>query len=425
MSGGFMPLSLISYYLTVDPSLLTGYRVLDLSGQMGWLCGKLFADLGAEVLKIEPPGGDPGRRRPPFVEDIADPERSLTWLAHNTGKRGITLNLEREDGRALLGRLAERSDVLIETEKPGHLAALGLTPSRFPHLIWISITPFGQTGPYSDFEADDLVAAALGGNPYQTGDPDRSPLNSSVPTSHYHSSAEAAAAGMIALYARGGGREGRHVDVSLQSVILGTLFSSPASYELTGREPERRGAIWPYGNVMQREIWPCKDGFISFALRGGPQRAAGLHAAVAWMEAEGLAPAYLKEIDWLTFDHTRVNQEQFDKAAKPFEAFFRTRTLQELTLAAHERGILLAPVNSTRELYANRHLQARGFFMSLTHPEYGRSFEYPGAFVKLSELPVGPDRRAPRIGEHNHEVYQKELGLTLGQIVELVASGVA
>src|SRR5581483_12095267 len=138
-------------------SLLTGYRVLDLSGPMGWLCGKLFADLGADVIKIEPPGGDRGRRRPPFYEDLPAPERSLSWLAHNTGKRGMTLDLTTSGGGAIFRRLAATADVLIETEKPGRLAALGFSPAALPHLVWISITPFGQTGPYSDFEAEDLV----------------------------------------------------------------------------------------------------------------------------------------------------------------------------------------------------------------------------------------------------------------------------
>jgi crotonobetainyl-CoA:carnitine CoA-transferase CaiB-like acyl-CoA transferase len=409
---------------TDPPSLLTGYRALDLSGPTGWLCGKLFADLGAAVLKVEPPGGDPGRRRPPFYEDAPDPERSLAWLAHNTGKRGLTLDWTTAGGRAILTRLAATADLLIETEKPGRLAAYGLTPAAFPQLVWISITPFGQTGPYSRFEAEDLVATALGGNSYQTGDPDRPPLNSTIPTSYYHAGAEAAAAGMVALFARAATGRGRQVDVSLQSVIVGTIFSMPATYALTGREPERRGAIWPQANSLQREIWACRDGYISFALRGGPQRAAGLRAAVEWMEAEGMAPPYLKEIDWLRFDHTQVNQAEFDRAAGPFEAFFKTRTLAELTAAAHERGILLAPVNSPRELYANPQLRARDFFVTLDHPEYGRGFEYPGPFTKLLGLPVGPWRRAPRIGEHNREVYGGELGYSREELTALAAAGV-
>jgi crotonobetainyl-CoA:carnitine CoA-transferase CaiB-like acyl-CoA transferase len=141
------------------------------------------------------------------------------------------------------------------------------------------------------------------------------------------------------------------------------------------------------------------------------------------MDREGMAPDYLKAVDWLTFDHTKVDQATFDRVAAPFEAFFKTRTLAELTEAAHELGILLAPVNGPRELYNNRHLQAREFFVGIEHPERKVTYPYPGAFVKLSTLPAGPRRRAPRIGEHNALIYMGELGYSREELAALAAAG--
>ena len=164
---------------------LHGLRALDLTGETGFLTGMLLGELGADVIKVEAPAGDPARRRPPFWGGIEDPERSLLWLALNSSKRGLTLDLERAAGRELFLRLAEGADVVLETEAPGGLTARGLgwetLHARNPRLILCSLTPFGQTGPHANWRGSDLTVIAMSGNLHCTGDPDRAPLRCALP----------------------------------------------------------------------------------------------------------------------------------------------------------------------------------------------------------------------------------------------------
>src|SRR5262245_5405797 len=183
--------------------------------------------MGADVIKVEPPGGDLAGRRGPYLGGVADPERSLAWLALNTSKRGIQLDLERE--RETFLRLVAASDVLIESYAPGHLASLGLDYAPLsrsnPRLVHCAITPFGQTGPRAQWRGGDLIAVAMGGNLAHCGDPDRPPVRCSMPTAYYHGAAEAAIGVLMALCAREDSGRGQLVDVSLQETQLRTLLT--------------------------------------------------------------------------------------------------------------------------------------------------------------------------------------------------------
>ena len=185
--------------------ILSPYRVLDLSDDKGLMCGKLLGDLGADVIKIEKPGGDSVRSIGPFYQDIPDKEKSLFWFAYNTNKRGITLNIESDSGQEILRRLIARADLVIESFTPGYMKKLGLAYSALekvnPRIIMVSITPYGQTGPYSHFKAPDIVAWAMGGQMYPCGDGDRCPVRVSHHSQAYlHAGTAAAAGALIALY---------------------------------------------------------------------------------------------------------------------------------------------------------------------------------------------------------------------------------
>ena len=204
-------------------SLLSGYRVLDLTDDKGFLCSRILADMGANVIKIEPPGGDPSRNIGPFYHDEPDPEKSLYWFAYNANKRGITLDIKTSDGRQVFTRLVETADFVIESFPPGFMDSLDLAYSSLsqvkPGIIMVSITPFGQTGPYRDYKTSDIVSMAMGGLAYMMGEPDRPPLRVSFPQAFLHASAEAAVGAMIALYHRELDGEGQWVDVSIQASL--------------------------------------------------------------------------------------------------------------------------------------------------------------------------------------------------------------
>jgi benzylsuccinate CoA-transferase BbsE subunit len=401
---------------------LEGYRVLDLSGEPGFLTGKLLGDLGADVVKVEPPWGDPARRRGPFVDGGSDPERSVLWLALNTSKRGVTLDLDRPRGREVLRALCDSADAVIETAAPADpraLRARGLGYETLretnPRLVFCSISPFGSNGPYADYRGSDLVAVAMGGNMYPTGNPDRAPVRCTLPVSYYHGGIEAAAAIVFALWERETSGEGQLVDVSLQEAMTMPSMTSPTQFPLTGFKGGRVGGGFRGGKAFFRELWPCKDGYVSFALRGGPARIPGILAMVEYMDENGMAPEALERRDWKSYNHNLITQPEVDEIESALAAFFRSKTMSELFAAACERNLMLAPANTAREIVASRQAAAREFFIDLDHPALGRELKLPGAFAKTSSGGVRVRRPAPRLGEHNAEVYEK-LGLDVAAL---------
>jgi benzylsuccinate CoA-transferase BbsE subunit len=409
---------------------LSDYRLLDLTGEPGFLAGKLLGDLGADVIKVEPPGGDPARRRGPFAGGAPDPERSLLWLALNTSKRGITLDLDRPRGRELFLLLCREADAVIESAPPAShdtLAARGLDDTTLraanPRLIRCALTPFGGSGPYAAHRGSDLTAVATGGNMYPTGDPDRAPVRCTYPVAYYHGSIEAAVGIVFALWGRELTGEGQRVDVALQEAMCMPNVGMPAQFPLTGFKGSRVGASFRGGRAIFREIWPCRDGHVSFALRGGPARIPGIVALVRYMDEHGMAPDHLKGRDWSAYNHNLVAQDEVDAIEAAIGAFFRTRTMQELYDAACERHLMLAPANTAREVLASRQLAAREFFASVEHPALARPLTHPGAFARTSRGGVGIRRPAPRLGEHNAEVYGA-LGLDAAALGRLAAEGI-
>jgi len=362
-------------------ALLAGVRVVDLAGEPAAMSGRILADLGADVIKVEPPGGDPLRTVPPFGPDGT----SLRFVAWNAGKTCVEVT--GPDDPRLVG-LLEDADVVLDT--PGWPGALDLDPTRSPAAVWVHVTPFGTDGPRARWRASDLGVMASTGNMYCTGDPDRAPVRCTEPTAWSHVGPEAVVAILSALAS---GRP-QVVDVSAQEAVMIASMGHVGRFPRTKMRGKRSGA----SVGITREIWPCGDGFVSFGLRGGKARVANMQTITRLVAEDGLATPALTERDWTTYDHNRVSSEELDAIAAPIAEYFLRHTMAELYEIAVETNLMLAPANSPRQLIESRQLEAREFFCDVapaTH--FPRSFVHvtsPGDAVARPG-PSGPAHRVP------------------------------
>ena len=412
-----------------DEGMLSPYRVLDLTDERGLLCGKILADLGADVIQVEPPTGNSARRLGPFYQDEVHPERSLFWWAYTTNKRSITLNFTTTDGQALLKRLVQSADFLIESGAPGEMAALGLGYDELaalnPALIVVSITPFGQDGPYAMYQAPDLVGMGLAGFMYVTGDPDRAPLRVGVPHFYLHGAAAGATGAMIAHAQRVLTGQGQQVDVSCQEAVARALASAPQSYAMTGAVIVRQGSYRQTGaTTYMRITWPCKDGFVNFQFSGGAAAGRGVNSLARWMAEEGMGDAYLESLDFTQLGYGTITREMLERTVPPIERFMMCHTKQELFDGAVTRRILLFPVATPRDIAHHAQLQARQYFQQVPQPALGTTLTMLGPFVRASATPLQQRRLPPTLGEHNAEVYTQELDLQPGDLARLREAGV-
>jgi benzylsuccinate CoA-transferase BbsE subunit len=411
--------------------MLSPYRCIDLTDEAGQYCGKVLADLGCDVIKVEKPAGEPARSVGPFYHGIPDPEKSLFWFANNTNKRSITLNIETTDGHEIFERLVKGADFLIESFKPGYMDSLGLGYTMLskvnPQIIMTSITPFGQTGPYKDYKGSDIVVTALSGYMYISGEPGRPPLCISTPQAFLHASTEAAEAILIALYHREETGEGQYIDVSAQQSLIWLMMAPHLSW--LGNQDiyslrEGNVRVWRGYPTRTRLLFPCKDGFVCLFMFGGHPGARGNRALMEWMDSEGMSDDYLNNICWEEWEVFHTTQEDIDHIEGAITRFFLTRTKEELFLGARERGLILAPVFDIKAQARHPQLDFRGFWIEVEHPELGETLTYPSTCFESSLFPRRVPRRAPLIGEHNEEVYTKELGLNRQQLAMLKRSGV-
>jgi crotonobetainyl-CoA:carnitine CoA-transferase CaiB-like acyl-CoA transferase len=421
-----------------EQMLLAPYRVLDLADEKGLLCGKIFADMGADVIKVERPGGDPARRIGPFYHDDPDPEKSLYWFAYNTNKRGITLNLETADGREIFKKLVKSADMVIESFEPGYMSGLGLGYEDLEKInkkiVMVSITPFGQTGPYVDqkYKFNDMIVWALSGFMHPNGEPDRAPNQITFPQAYLNGAAEAAAGAMTALYACGSTGEGQHVDVSIQQALQTCNQMSMPLWDMYGVNSPRGllkggAAFRPDGSVVKsRAFYPCKDGWIFMLLGGGALKSMSLsgNALVELMDEEGMA-GDLKGYDWSTYDASKIPQEEIDhQQLDIIGPYLKTKTKLEFYEEAIKRKILGCPFQDPKDLAESPQLAARNFLVPIEHPELNDTITHCGPFIKLSVTPLKKWRRAPLMGEHNLEVYEQELGYTADQLHGLKQAGI-
>ena len=394
---------------------LSGLRILDLTDLKGAMSAKLFGDMGADVIKVEPPEGDAARRIGPFLDNKPHPERSLLFWFYNTSKRGITLDLNQHAGQELLKQLAAKADVLVESAAPGTLARLGLGYDELkqlnPNLVLTSITPFGQTGPYADYRSSDLVAEALGGMIWTNGFPDEPPLHA-MGLQAYHSASFFAALGtLLALLTRDSLGEGQWVDVSIQEAVAGAVeHIAPFYHQGLGVETRRGSLHWSrYFRVAR-----CRDGYVMHCSLGD------WTSLVEWVKGDGKAQD-LEDARWEDLVYRREHAEHLfdilDDWAKDY-------SVAELMEGAQLRRIPYAMVRPPEALADDPQLNDRGFFSAIEHPELGRTVQYPGGPIHFTVTPWRIARRPPLLGEHNTEVYGNELGLGADRLSALKQAGV-
>ena len=407
--------------------MLSPYRVLDLTDNKGWVCGKLLGDLGADVIKIEPPGGDPGRNIGPFYQDEIDPNKSLYWFACNTSKRGITLNLEKQEGTAIFMKLLAGADFVLESFAPSYLDKLGLGYTDIeeinPRIIMVSITPFGQTGPYKDWKSADNVLWALGGVTLHWGDQDRAPSwIDHHPQTNFQAGAEGAVAALMALYQRHISGEGQHIDFSMQEMATRGANLFLCAWDILKVNQKRGAQIGQ--SVRTRRIWQCKDGYVIWMFMTGPQSRRTNSPFVDWIDSAGMADDFIKEFQWESFDLRTVTQDTIDRIYEVTDLFFMAHTKAELLDGAVKRRIMLYPIATIKDVVENVQLESRQFMQPVTHPELNTTISYPGSFVKASLIPPKINRRPPLIGEHNQEILGEELGIPSAEIQILKQKGV-
>lgn len=385
--------------------LLSDYRVLDVSGPLGFLAGRILADLGADVIKVEPPGGDPSRAWPPLHDS-----QSLFWNAYNANKRGITLNLAAQDGRFVFRELARTADFLIETFPQGHLASLGLEFAALrrdnPRLILVSITPYGQHGPACDHQASDIEIMAASGAMSLAGEEGGEPMRVTFPQAGMWAGAEAAMGALTALVHRAKSGHGQWIDVSAQMAVLAALAHAPVFWDMNEINPERAGMYITGRSVTgarMRAFWPCKDGWINFIVYGGAAGRSTNQQLVAWMEERGMGSDVLRQIDWQTFAVPELTQEQIDDIEAPIGRFLATLTKQEFLEGAAVRQMLGYPVSTAEDIHRDPQLEARGFWQTVA--QGAETLRYPGGFAVVDGARLPIRRPAPAIGEHNAEVY--------------------
>jgi crotonobetainyl-CoA:carnitine CoA-transferase CaiB-like acyl-CoA transferase len=409
---------------------LAGLRVLELADEKGQFCGKLLADLGADVIKIEPPGGERNRTVGPFLDDVPHPDRSLSFWYYNTSKRGITLDVETIDGAELFRRLAATSDVILETFRPGYLASLGLGYETLreanPGLILCSLTPFGQTGPWRDYASSDLLHMAAGGEMascgYDEADVANAPPIAPGGGNAWHMGCHYAYMAIMAtLVYRTVSGQGQSIDASIHEACALTTESAIANYVYRGETLRRQTGRHHAAGVTPRTQFRAKDGTYVTALMSGGLNPRNVKNLAELMDSYGMAgdlkdPAYQ--------DPAVIAANASHIIDDLLAGFIASLPAEEVYHAGQERGFTWGAVRAPEALLDDAHLHDRGFWKQVEHPELGRGFVYPGEAAIYSGSPWRISRRAPLVGEHNAEIFCTELGLSRGELSVLAENGV-
>ena len=409
---------------------LTGLRVLELTSEPAQFCGKLMADLGADVIKVEPPGGQETRNVGPFLEDEAHPERSLYFWHYNTSKRGVTLDLNSPNGQDIFRKLSATAGLVLESFPAGYLSDLGLGYETLakdnPGLIMCSVTPFGQDGPWRDYQTSDLLHLAAGGQMASSGYdvediPDAPPIapgggNAWHIVSHYSYIAI-----MGALYHRDFTGEGQYIDVSVHEACSLTTEGAIAIYLSTGEVVRRHTGRHASADMSPGIQHATNDGgYINTTRSGSNLTPARIKVLGEWMDGYGLAQDLLDD----KYQDPAVVEVSGQHFADVLKNFFANMPLVEAYEGGQELNFPWGAIRTMEEIMGDPHLQDRDFFVPVEHPELGREFIYPGPAAIYNASPWSISRRAPLIGEHNQEIFGGELGLPQADLEELKSSGV-
>ena len=416
-----------------EPSVLDDIRVLEVGAELGAWCGKLLADMGAAVVKIEPPEGDPTRSYEPFYQDKPGIDRSLYFWHYNTNKSSVTLDLTTASGRSLFERLAAEADVIIDSMPPGRMRELGLDydaiASAAPGVVMASITPFGQEGPYANWASTDLTALAFGGPVWNCGYDDHSlpPVRGGGNQAQHVVSHFAVNAIMIALVHRQFTGAGQYIDANMHAALNvtteGATYNWLVARDTVQRQTGRHAAVVP---TSPSQVL-CRDG--RYVNVGFPARTEEqwLHL-LAWLDEEDLLGNLGEYLDTPNWTAMRMGDpealEQQRRVAVAMGALAGKTDSYDLFSKAQGLGFQWGIVYAPEDVFTDPHFQARGFPVEVEHPELGDSFIYPGAPYKLPASPWAITRRAPLLGEDNQRVYGDELGLSADDIADLKAEGV-
>jgi CoA:oxalate CoA-transferase len=393
---------------------LEGFTVIEVGEQVSApFCGKLLADYGATVIKIEPPGrGDLSRSLGPFPDSGPDSEQSALYLYLNTNKQSLNLDTDQAAGQALLRKLAAQGDILVENYSPGYLEQRGLgytsLRERNPRLVYVSLTPFGQTGPWANWKATNLVSIATGGQMHLTGDPDRQPLKSGGEQADYQLGLNGFSAALVGLWDALETGTGQHIDISAQEIMASTLELALNTYAYTGRD------VWPTrrGNMQSAMIgiYPCADGYL------------GVHAM-----SRNFAPLLrTMEMEELItderFSSPAARLQHGDELMATILAWAADKRKHEVYRRAGELRGPIAFVHDIEDLFTSEHLAEREYLHQVDHPVAG-TLTYPGAPFQMGESPARVGR-APLLGEHTNAVLRDRLGLGAEDLRALSGQGV-
>ena len=351
--------------------MLAGLSIIDCTGRLGWLAGRVLADLGGAVVKVEQPEADLS---------------SCDWQALNVNKRLLRLDLQGPAAKPALDQLAADADILIATPQPGDADQDLFDFERLsrlnPRLILVAITPFGLAGPKSQWRATDLEIMAAGGAMSLAGEPGGEPMRVSAPQSYAWAGAQAAVGATLALAARARSGHGHLVDVSAQAAVITALAHAPTFVDIAGTTPTRAGAFMTGRSVAgakYRVFWPCRDGSINFILYGGTAGRRTNEQLVAWMREEGVDVGPLADIDWSKFDPTRASQAEVDAMEAPIANFLAGLEKRQFLEGAHRREMLGYPVSTVKDIATDPQLQARNFWQDVATAD-GRTQRHCGAF---------------------------------------------
>ena len=388
---------------------LEGLRVLDLAGPFGNYAGKLFADLGADLILVEPPGGAPTRFREPFAEGVQPPEASFLFAYENTSKRSLTLDLEQPSDRDAFFELASGADLVLESFGPGGMERLGLDGRKLRErnaaLVLHRLSAFGQTGPFAEYRAVDLTLMALGGMLYLAGYPGEPPVVAAGEQALACGNLFGAVAAMLAVTQAEVTGEGEDVDTSIQESVVMGMENAVQFYELEGTVRQRYA-----GDQRQAGagIFACADGSV-YLLAGGVAANKFWLNTLDWLRAEGVDASALEGDEWLDIAFLR-RQASKDTFRRVFEGFARAHTKADLYIRAQNARVPLCPVNAPADVRRNRQLNHRGYFAAVPDGMPGRDLTMPGAPYRLTATPWAITRRPPRLGEHNGEILSSLTG---------------
>lgn len=387
---------------------LEGVRVVEISHLAGAVAGRTLASLGAEVVKLEPEGGEPARRAAPLVPLPGGGEESASWLAFNAGKKSVTVDLDSPAGHSDFRSLAAWADIIVtdfqrlSLDEMDRLAAIAIEAN--PAVIWTEILPFGRGKSFEHFPATDSVLQALGGHLYLNGDVDRPPVRIGLPVGLVQGGAEAAAAALMAYYHRLRSGEGQRVDVSIQECIMWTLLNSTMAWQILSLNEMRGGEVRKEraNRFYTRLVWPCRDGFIFFGPVGGGGGAArekSYEALLAWMAEDGFTDAILTAHDWNGDGQFFIPQADYDAVSEVIARFIATKSTDELMARAVRDRILLAPISSVPDILDNRQFRARGLFQPLVDPARGLEVELPANWVRMTATELAASSPPPMPGQ--------------------------